>query len=655
MTSTPFPHLFSPIALGRVRLAHRAVIPGHSMLLGEADGTMGARYTAYLVERAKGGAAMVGIESAPIHPSTWQFAQQMRLWEDRVVPGLKACADAVHAAGSKVSIILWHGGHNISHYATSQFTGLVPLAPSPVPSPVTGDVPKAMSRADIAAMVAAYRAAARRCVAAGIDCLEVQTSSDYLLGSFLSPKLNRRTDEYGGSLENRARFVVEVLTAVRAEAGPGTAVGVRTCIEHIIPTDPGGYGAAESLAAMTYLESLGLVKWVSLMTGSHWDFSEMISPMNYPRAQLAEQAAAFKRALKVPVIVAGRIRTPAEAEAIVAKGQADVVAMARTFIAEPDWGVKARAGDVERIRPCMSCNQGCLGIVHRAQPGGCVINAAAGREHELTAPGRAARALRVAVVGAGPAGLECARVAAERGHLVTLYEAEDKLGGAFRLAAEAPHRGEMKLPLSWWERELARLGVSVRLGSPIDAGAPLRADKVVWAIGATPAPTLIWRTRPSLVEGIPGSAGLPHGRDVLSGRARVRGKVLVIDEEGGWPAISAVETIAASVGVTGVVLACSAAVFGQPDLHFSEETRPVAARLKAAGVTIRAGTLIGRIDGAYAETVAGERLGPFDTIVLSTGAAANPVPEGALAIGDCVAPRTFWAAVQDGARLGRVL
>ncbi|MDX2221196.1 MAG: FAD-dependent oxidoreductase, partial [Rhodospirillaceae bacterium] len=605
--------------------------------------------------RAKGGAAMVGIESAPIHPCTWQFAQQMRLWEDRVVPGLKACADAVHAAGSKVSIILWHGGHNISHYATSQFNGLVPLAPSPVPSPVTGDVPKAMSRADIADMIAAYRAAARRCVAAGIDCIEVQTSSDYLLGSFLSPKLNRRTDEYGGTLENRARFVVEVLQAVRAEAGPNTAVGVRTCIEHIIPSDPGGYGPAESLAAMKHLDSRGLVDWVSLMTGSHWDFSEMISPMNYPRAQLAEQAAAFKRALSVPVIVAGRIRTPAEAEAIIAKGQADVVAMARTFIAEPDWGVKAIRGEVDRIRPCMSCNQGCLGIVHRAQPGGCVLNAAAGREHELTAPARATRSIRVAVIGGGPAGLECARIAAERGQAVTLYEADSKLGGAFRLAAEAPHRGEMKLPLAWWERELARLGVSVNLDARIDAGAQPPADKVVWAIGAVPAPTMIWRTRPSLVNGIPGSAGLPHGRDVLAGRAQVRGRVLVVDEEGGWPAISTVETIAARSGVTAVTLASSAAVFGQPDLHFSEETRPVAARLKAAGVSVRAGTLIARIDGAHALTTGGEQLGPFDSIVLSTGAASYPVPEGALAIGDCVTPRTFWAAVQDGARLGRML
>jgi 2,4-dienoyl-CoA reductase (NADPH2) len=649
MNETPFPHLFSPISLGPVRLAHRAVIPGHSMWLGE-NGAIDDRYRAYLVARARGGAALVGIESAPIHPTSVMSDRQIRLWEDAVVPGLKRTADDVHAAGGKVSIILWHGGHNISH-----FGGRVPLAPSPIPSPVSGDIPKAMTEDDIEEILAAYVSAARRCAEAGIDAIEVQTASDYLLGSFLSPKLNRRTDRFGGSLENRARFPVMVLEAVRKVVGPSFGVGVRTCIEHIIPSDPGGYGPDESLAAMKYLNERGLVDWVSLMTGAHWDFAEMISPMNFPRAQIAEQAAAFKKHLTVPIIVAGRIRTPQEAEAIIAKSQADVVAMARTFIAEPDWGVKAKRGDVDRIRPCMSCNQGCLGLVHRGQAGGCVINAAAGREAEVPAPERAANPLRVAVVGAGPSGLECARVAAERGHAVTLYEARDTLGGAMRLAAEAPHRQEMKLPLAWWERELRHLGVSIKLNTRIIDPLALGADKVVWAAGAAPSPQMVWRMRPGLVDGIPGTAGLAHGRDILAGRATATGKVLVIDEEGGWAAISAIETIAATPGVSAVAVTTANAVFGQPDLHFSEESRPVAKRLAAAKVQIHTATLVARVAGGTAITVAGAALGPFDTIVLSTGASANPIPNGAIGIGDCVAPRTFWAAVQDGARLARLL
>ena len=650
MTDTPFPHLFSPIALGPVKLAHRAIIPGHSMMLGDPGGVMGDRYRAYLVDRAKGGAAMVGIESAPIHPNSFQFDRQMRMWDDAVVPGRKRAADDIHAAGAKVSIILWHGGHNISH-----FGGLPPIAPSAIPSPVTGDIPKVMTEADIEEIIGAYAAAARRCVAAGIDASEVQTASDYLLGSFLSPKLNRRTDRFGGSLENRARFPVMVLEAVRKVAGATVGVGVRTCIEHIIPSDPGGYGPAESLAAMKYLNDRGLVDWVSLMTGAHWDFSEMISPMNFPRVQIVEQSAVFKKSLSVPVIVAGRIRTPQEAEAIVAKGQADVVAMARTFIAEPEWGVKAMRGDVDRIRPCMSCNQGCLGLVHRGQAGGCVLNAAAGREVELTAPTKAAKPLKVAVVGAGPGGLECARVAAERGHSVTLYDATGKLGGAMRLAADAPGRDEMKLPLAWWERELKHLGVTVKLNTRVEDSGALGADKVVWATGATASPQMVWKMRPSLVEGIPGTAGCPHGRDVLAGRAKVSGRVLVIDEEGGWAAISAIETIAALPGVTTVTVTTANAVFGQPDLHYSEESRPVAKRLAAAKVQIHTATLVAKVAGGIATTIAGIELGPFDSIVLSTGASANPMPPGTTGIGDCVTPRTFWAAVQDGARAARLL
>ncbi|MCB2109376.1 MAG: FAD-dependent oxidoreductase [Rhodobacteraceae bacterium] len=649
-----FPNLFSPMTLGPVQLAHRVIIPGHSMLLGETDGTMGARYSEYLVARAKGGAAMIGIESAPIHPTSQQSPRQLRLWDPKIVDGLKKACEAIHAAGAKVSIILWHGGHNISHY-----NGLAPLAPSPIPSPVTGEIPKAMTAADITAMVEAYALAARHCAAAGIDAIEVQTSSDYLLGSFLSPKLNRRNDSYGGSLENRARFVVEVLKAVRREASTLAGVGVRTCIEHIIPSDPGGYGAADSLAVMKYLEGLGLVDWVNLMTGSHWDFSEMISPMDFPRAQLAEQSAAFKAALNVPVIVAGRIRTAQEAENIVAKKQADAVAMARTFIADPDWAAKVMDGRIERIRPCMSCNQGCIGLVHRGLAGGCVVNPEAGRESLMPPVTPAATPLKIAVIGGGPAGLECARVAAERGHRVTLYEAADRLGGAMRLAADAPHRGEMKLPLGWWERELKRLGVDIRLGSRVEENQNLDADEMVWAVGAEPAATMVWKMRPSMQAGIPGTSGLPHGRHVLRDGTDLAGRVLVIDEEGGWPAISTVETVAAMPSVSHVTVATAGSAFGQPDLHLSEETTPVARRLRAAKVEIVPGTLVVRVerdaDAFHAHTSDGRILGGFDRIVLSTGAAAPTLPDGVTAIGDCVTPRTFWAAVQDGARVGRAL
>ena len=378
MNTSPYPNLLSPISLGPLTLPHRVVISGHSMLLEDAHGIVGQRYVGYLAERAKGGAAMVTMGSAPVHAQSIQAWPHTWLWTDDVCDGLSKAAEAVHAEGATLSIILWHGGHNLSHHM-----GIVPRAPSAIPSPDSGDIPKPITVAEIAELISAYAAAAKRCSDAGLDAVEIQTSSNYLLGSFLSPRLNRRTDGYGGSLENRTRIVVEVLDAVRSAVRDDMAVGVRTSAEHLIPLDPDGYSLTQSIEAMALIAEQGLTDWVSIMTGSHWCFDEMISPMDYPRAQIAHQAAQFKERLGVPVMVAGRIRTPEEAEHVVAQGQADVVAMARSFIADPHWMAKAMNGEGDRIRPCMSCNQACLGFAIRGRPGSCVINPRAGREFEL--------------------------------------------------------------------------------------------------------------------------------------------------------------------------------------------------------------------------------------------------------------------------------
>ena len=645
-----YPHLFAPVSLGPVELANRVVIPGHSMVHGDSSGLVTERYHQYLLRRAQGGAALVGIESAPVHPDSLTWTGQLELWRDDIIEPLARTAQAVHAAGAKLSIILWHGGHNVPYGR-----GAAALAPSAIPSVQIGQVPRAMSIAEIQDMPRHYAAAAARCAEAGVDVIEVQTASDYLLGSFLSPQLNHRTDGYGGSLENRCRFVIEVLEAIRAKVSGQVAVGLRTSVGHAIPGDPDGYGIEESLPAMVTVAEAGVTDYVSVMSGSNANFAETISPMTYPRAQLAEQSALFRQALSVPVTVAGRIRSADEAEAIIANGQADLVALARAFIVDPDWALKVRRGEEERIRPCMSCNQVCLGFANLGLPAGCNINAAAGRESELPPPKTAARRKRIAVVGGGPAGLECARVAAQRGHAVTLHEASGELGGAMLLAARSPHRGEMLPALSWWERELKRLGVMIRLESEIDDPASLDADEVVWATGASPGWTWLWRHRPRMTGGIPGAASLPHGRDLMAGKAEVAGSVLVIDEEGNWPAVNLAESLAAQEDITSVTVATSSALFGAPDLSLTGELPLASARLKAAGVVVHASTFIREVRENVAITVEGEALGPFDAMALSMGAVANPAPEGVHAIGDCLAPRSIFSAVQDGARLARKL
>jgi len=643
-----YPTLFSPISLGPLTLPHRLIMSGHGMLL--ADQLVNDDYVAYIAERARGGAAMVGLQSEPVHPTGHHYGERhLALYRDEVTPGLARLAGTVHDAGSLVFQILWHAGHNVPFRA-----GGAAWAPSGVPSPVLGEVPKAITRGEIAELVAAYGEAARRCREAGIDGVEVQTASDYLLGSFLSSATNRRVDEYGGSARNRARIVVEILERVREHAG-GMAVAVRTSAAWLAPADPDAYRVEHAIEAMSALVERGLVDWISVTVGSHYAFDAIVPAMHEPRGNAVALTAQMKAALDVPFVVAGRIRTPGEAEAILASGQADVVAMARGWIAEPDYVAKIRRGEEARIRPCISCNQGCIGNAFRGAPGTCVLNAAAGREAELGPPRRAAPARRVAVIGGGPAGLELARVAAERGHAVTLHEAQRQLGGELRLAAHAPHRDEMALALDWWERELAALGVHVALGEHVPDGAALDADIVVHASGARPGPTAVWRLRPSLHDGIPGTGGLAHGREILSGARTASGRVLVIDEEGGWPAVSVIETLAATPAVEALTVVTSLPGIGAPELTYSLELGAVGARLRPLGLEVHAHTLVERVTDGVAWTVSGSELGPVDDIVLCTGTVSPALPEGSVAIGDAVAPRGLWAATNDALRLARTL
>ncbi len=643
-----YPHLLSPIQVGPMTLKHRATMSAHGMSLNDQSGGVTDRLHHYVLTRARGGAAMLGTESAPVHTSTGNRFLNVRLYSDDVVPSLRKLADAVHETGAKLSITLWHGGHNVTH-----IEGQAAVSSSPIPN-MSRETPRAITPVEIRELIGGYAEAARRCREAGLDAVEVQTATSYLLGSFLSPAMNHRTDAYGGSFENRIRIVLEICEAVREAAGPDMAVGVRTSTSHHIPNAPVDYKLEESVAAMKALTDAGLVDWVSIISGSRWAGHETIPPMNMHRNQLAEEAKHFKAAIKVPVIVAGRIRSPADAERMIAEGSADIVAMARTWIADPEWANKIIEGREEMIRPCMSCNQACAGFVFKHIPGSCVLNPTAGREGEMPLnPAPTARPKSVAVIGGGPAGMEAARVAAARGHRVTLYEAQDRLGGQMRLAAEAPHREEMKDALAWWETELRQRQVDVKLGTKVEAAAEVDADEVIWALGATSGPTAVWRLRPWLHGGIPGSANLPHGREILAGEKSASGSVLIVDEEGGWAAISLAETLADRANVTKVTVATTEVTWGEADLTFTRELAAVTARIRAAGIEVIGGVVVEEIDAGSVRSRDGRTLGPFDTLVLATGTVARAHPEGGHAVGDCVAPRGIWAATNDAAKMAR--
>jgi len=650
MKNANFPLLTSPFKIGPVNLRNRAVIPGHSMVHGDSSGLVTGRYQAYLARRAMGGAALVGIESAPVHPHSRTWLGQLELWRDDIIDSLSETSDQVHAAGSKLSIILWHGGHNVGFRRN-----VAAVAPSVIPSVQVGEIPRAMSEEDIKDLVSYYHSAALRCTRGGLDVLEIQTSSDYLLGSFLSPQLNHRTDKYGGSVKNRCRFVLEILEKIRSDIPSNVALGIRTSIYHAIPGEPEGYTIDHSLPAMQEIAGSGLIDYLSVMSGSNANFAETIAPMTYPRPQIADLSARIKDELNVPITVSGRIVTPEEAEGILEKGQADLVGVARAVISDPDWMKKTEQGQAHRIRLCTGCNQVCLGFAARGLPAGCNINSEAGYEDELTDIIVAKNRKRIAIVGGGPAGLECARVAAERGHEVVLYEALPELGGALRLSANAPYREELSLPLDWWESELKHLNVEVKLDTFIRGAEDIDADEIVWATGAEPESIWQMRFRPSLVDGIPGTGNLPHGRDVLAGKETVSGRVAVVDEEGGWPALNLIEALVAQEDITEIDVITSSPLLGMPDLFMTGEFPLFSDRLKKAGVNLYTGQFVLKVEDKKIYTSDDTTTGPYDSIVLSLGSRSRTIPKGVHAVGDCIAPRDLWAAVKEGNRLGRSL
>ena len=437
---TPAPTLFAPLRIGPVESRNRIVVGAHFTQFTEPTtpgepGFYGARYARYLSEFARGGAGVVIGGQAAVHPTTaYQMPNNACAWDPAAVPGLTQVAEAVHEHGALAFLQLAHNG-GVNGGAWSK---LPAWAPSLVANYL--EPPKPIEHHEIAQVVDGFARSAANCAAAGLDGVEIHAAHGYLIHEFLSPNSNRRTDEYGGDLDGRMRFCIEVLQAVRASVGTGVAVGVRLVGDEET-RDGSGLGPDDAAEIAARLEAAGLVDFVNVSVGTSG--MGMVRPL-YSKHLLGVAATRTVRAALhgTPVFAVHRVLTPDEAEGILADGAADAVTLVRALIADPEWPTKARTGRSDEIRLCTGCNQGCYGNLTDGLPITCVTNPVTGREARLGGPLEpAARAKRVVVVGGGPGGLEAAWVAAARGHAVTLLERGPELGGKIRLAQQLPGPG----------------------------------------------------------------------------------------------------------------------------------------------------------------------------------------------------------------------
>jgi dimethylamine/trimethylamine dehydrogenase len=667
--SRSFPQLFAPIQLGPVGVRNRIFVTAHHPSLSVPDHSAPGFYgpspdvLGYYLERAEGGVGLI-IQGGTIVSRDSEYPGLWQMFSDRAIDDWSPIVEAVHATGASMFCQLLHAGHHgdkLGRHGGPVSSSSVPpiegmglgsvYVPLPVPvQPLTKD--------DIRRVVRAFGTSARNAARAGYRGIELHASHSYLVEQFYSPFYNKRTDEYGGTLENRMRFFLEVLDAIRDETEGALAIGARLICDEMLP---GGLGLAEMREIAQRLDESGLADFIDLDLGTYHSFDVMIAPWeladHWQMEHIAEVAAVITNAARLGC--PGRFHDPAAGEALIASGVLDMVGGTRGFFADPALARKAAEGRPEDIRPCIGVNLCATGR------GACAVNPTFGRPDWVAPPGRSLTPKRVFVAGAGPAGLEAARVAAQCGHQVTVYESADSIGGALRLMTAIPGRAHMVAVIEWWERQLAALGVDVLLGTPLSAAmvAEARPDAVVCATGA-----LFDRTGATAFasDPIPGW-DQPHvhtPEEILAGSVRLHGRVLVLDEEAVSPGHGVAEVLAlqgAQVQLVTRQIAIGAALGGFQQSH-------VHRRLGQFGITAMPNSYIYAIGDGMAtlfDVHRGHRWSvDADAVVLVTGRTSRNELADELerstdvpvhVVGDAKHPRNLAIATAEGHGAGRAL
>jgi len=469
--STAYPHLFAPLDLGFTQLRNRVLMG--SMHTGLEDRARDfPRLAAYFAERAAGGVGLIVTGGFAPNVVGWlkPFGGKLS-WPWEVRPH-RQVTRAVHDNGSRICLQLLHAGRYAYHPLS--------VAPSKLKAPINPFTPRALSARGVDRHIADYARSARLAREAGYDGVEVMGSEGYLINEFIAPRTNQRTDRWGGDAAQRMRFAVEIVRRIREACGPDFIIIYRLSLVDLVPD---GSNWAEIVQQAQAIEAAGATL---INSGIGWHEARIPTiATSVPRGAFAGVTAKLKPHVRVPVIATNRINMPDVAERILAAGGADMVSLARPLLADPQWANKSRAGRPEAINTCIACNQACLDHVFENKTASCLVNPRAAHETELVYRPTIARR-RIAVVGAGPAGLACATVAAGRGHAVTLFDAGSEIGGQFNVAKRIPGKEEFHETLRYFRHKLGETGVEVRLDTVADVAALAGFDEVVIATGITP-------------------------------------------------------------------------------------------------------------------------------------------------------------------------